>query len=59
MRALELLNHLAAIDDVVKITTLGSLMASFSYRPTSQSVYECGAQDDMLTVYSSLQKCWS
>lgn len=58
MCALELLHYLAAIDDEGKITALGSLVASF-HRPTSQSVYECGVvQDNILTVYSSLQKCW-
>ena len=60
MRAFELLHHLAVIDDEGDITALGSLMASFPTDPqVSLSMNECGVQDNMLMVYSSLQKCWS
>ena len=58
MRVLELLNYLAAIEDEVNITALGSLMASFPTDPQVSLSNEFRVQDKMLTA-SSLQKCWS
>ena len=39
MRALELLNYLAALDDEGKLTPLGSMMADFPLDP--QVYYSC------------------
>jgi HrpA-like RNA helicase len=55
MRALELLSYLAAIDDEGNITALGSLMASFPTDP--QVSLSMNVEYNMLTIYSSLQKC--
>ena len=47
---LELLNYLAAIEDDVNITALGSLMASFPTDPQVSLSNEFRVQDKMLTV---------
>jgi pre-mRNA-splicing factor ATP-dependent RNA helicase DHX15/PRP43 len=58
MRAFELLHYLAALDEEGKITALGSLMASFPTDPQVSLSMDI-VQENMLTVHSSLQKCWS
>ena len=50
MRVLELLNYLAAIEDELNITTLGSLMASYPTDPQVSLSNEFRLQDKMLTV---------
>jgi pre-mRNA-splicing factor ATP-dependent RNA helicase DHX15/PRP43 len=58
MRALELLNYLAALDDEGEMTALGSMMAEFPLDPQlsklliSSPEFECS--NEILTIVSML-----
>jgi HrpA-like RNA helicase len=58
MRALELLNHLAALDDEGNLTTLGSIMAEFPLDPQMSKMLivspEFSCSNDILTIVSML-----
>ena len=58
MRALELLNYLAALDDDGNLTTLGSIMAEFPLDPQMSKMLivspEFRCSNELLTIVSML-----
>ncbi len=58
MRALELLNYLAALDDDGNLTTLGSIMAEFPLDPQMSKMLivspEFKCSNELLTIVSML-----
>ena len=58
MRALELLNFLAAIDDDGEMTALGKSMAEFPLDPQVHSDSLIVKTFRELTPFSSCRECW-
>jgi len=58
MRALELLNYLAAIDDDGELTELGSMMAEFPLDPQLAKMViascDCSCSNEILSIVSML-----
>jgi len=58
MRALELLNYLAAIDDDGELTELGSMMAEFPLDPQLAKMViascDCNCSNEILSIVSML-----
>lgn len=52
MRALELLNYLAALDDDGNLTPLGGMMAEFPLDPQVSRLSDYGAYRDSLLISS-------
>jgi len=63
MRALELLNYLAAIDDDGELTELGSMMAEFPLDPQLAKMViascDCNCSNEILSIVSMLSGQWS
>jgi len=63
MRALELLNYLAAIDDDGELTELGSMMAEFPLDPQLAKMViascDCNCSNEILSIVSMLSGEWS